>query len=86
MSGEIRLRPQTDYVTAEDGRLAVDRLWRYDDLDAAFAWMRDKVGKRKISLPERNVSPPRDLEVSAATRDLVEEAYAADVALFRSLG
>ena len=86
VAGEIRLRPQADYVTGPDGRLAVDRLWRYEDLDAAFDWMRAQVGKKKIRLPERNVSPPREHEVSAATRDLVEEAYAADVALFRSLG
>ncbi|WP_460735913.1 hypothetical protein [Nocardioides ginkgobilobae] len=86
MSGEIRLRPQTDYVTGEDGRLAVDRLWRYDDLEVAFAWMRDKVGKKKVRLPERNVSPPREHEVSASTRALIEEAYAADLTLYRSIG
>ena len=86
VTGEIRLRPQTDYVTAPDGRLAVDRLWRYDDLDAAFEWMRAKVGKKKIKLPQRNVSRPREHEVTASTRDLIEEAYAADLTLYRSLG
>ena len=86
VTGEIRLRPQTDYVTSPDGRLAVDRLWRYDDLDSAFEWMRAKVGKKKIKLPQRNVSPPREHEVTAATRDLIEEAYAADLTLYRSLG
>ena len=86
VTGEIRLRPQTDYVTSPDGRLAVDRLWRYDDLETAFEWMRGKVGKKKIKLPQRNVSPPREHEVTAATRDLIEEAYAADLALYRSLG
>ncbi len=67
-------------------RLAVDRLWRYDDLDSAFEWMRAKVGKKKIKLPQRNVSPPREHEVTASTRDLIEEAYAADLTLYRSLG
>ena len=86
VTGEIRLRPQADYVTSPDGRLAVDRLWRYDDLDSAFEWMRAKVGKKKIKLPQRNVSPPREHEVTAATRDLIEEAYAADLTLYRSLG
>lgn len=86
VSGEIRLRPQTDYVTGEDGHLAVDRLWRYDDLDVAFEWMRGKVGKKKVRLPERNVSPPREHEVSASTRALIEEAYAADLTLYRSIG
>ncbi len=86
VTGEIRLRPQSDYVTSPDGRLAVDRLWRYDDLDSAFEWMRAKVGKNKIKLPQRNVSPPREHEVTAATRDLIEEAYAADLTLYRSLG
>lgn len=86
VSGEIRLRPQTDYVTGEDGRLAVDRLWRYDDLDTAFAWMREKVGKKKVRLPQRNVSPPREHEVSASTRALIEDTYAADLTLYRSIG
>ncbi len=86
VSGEIRLRPQTDYVTGEDGRLAVDRLWRYDDLQTAFEWMRAQVGKKKVRLPQRNVSPPREHEVSASTRALIEEAYAADLTLYRSIG
>ena len=29
---------------------------------------------------------PREHEVTASTRDLIEEAYAADVALYRSVG
>jgi hypothetical protein len=86
VTSEIRLRPQTDYVTGPDGHLAVDRLWRYEDLDEAFEWMRAKVGKKKVKLPQRNVSPEREHEVTASTRDLIEEAYAADLALHRSLG
>ncbi|MBF4163434.1 sulfotransferase family protein [Nocardioides acrostichi] len=85
VAGEIRLRPQRDYVTTDGGGLAVDRLWRYDDLDSAFAWMRDQVGKKKIRLRQRNVSPERQHEVSASTRALIEEAYASDVALYRSI-
>lgn len=86
VAGEIRLRPQADYVSGPDGRLAVDRLWRYDDLEHAFAWMRAKVGKKKVRLKPRNVSPDREHEVSASTRDLIEQAYAADLTLYRSLG
>lgn len=85
VTGEIRLRPQSDYVTRADGSLAVDRLWRYDDLDAAFEWMRGKVAKKKIRLKERNVSPAREHEVSASTRDLIEAHYASDVRLYRGL-
>ncbi len=68
------------------GDLGFDEVVGHDDLDSAFEWMRAKVGKNKIKLPQRNVSPPREHEVTAATRDLIEEAYAADLTLYRSLG
>ena len=48
--------------------------------------MKAKVGKKKVRLPQRNVSPPREHEVSASTRALIEDAYAADLALYRSIG
>lgn len=84
--GGVPLPPQVSYLTGADGALAVDRLWRYDDLDAAFAWMRDQVGKKRLRLAERRVSKPRETEASDTARRLVEEVFAADVELYRSLG
>ncbi|GHJ58921.1 hypothetical protein NOK12_14390 [Nocardioides sp. OK12] len=87
-TGEIDLPSQSSYVTGPDGAPGVDRLYRYEDLDDFLAWLHECLGPkkaRKSQLKQRNVSPERQHEVSAATRDLVEEVYAADVALHRDV-
>ena len=87
-AGEIELPSQSSYVNRADGTPGVDRLYRYEDLDECLAWLRACLGAkkaRKTELRQRNVSPDRAHETSAATRDLVEQTYAADLALHRDV-
>ena len=87
-TGEIDLPSQSSYVNRADGTPGVDRLYRYEDLDECLAWLRGCLGPkkaRKTELRQRNVSPDREHDVSAATRDLVEQTYAADLALHRDV-
>jgi hypothetical protein len=66
-----------------DGRLAVTRLYRFDDLDAAWAEVCGRVG---IAAPlgQANASRSERVEMTPAARARIEETFAEDVALYRA--
>lgn len=67
------------------GGLGVDRLFRYEALDAFLEFLEDRLGC-EIVLPQINVSPQGDLALSPATRARLEREAAEDFRLYRSLG
>jgi Sulfotransferase family len=84
ISGEIPLGTATNFVTDRDGTVIVDRIYRYENLDVAAAWMADKLGVPTPALPHVNVSPRRELDLDETGRARLEEFFAADRALYES--
>jgi hypothetical protein len=70
---------------APEGKPAVDRIFRYEEMDRFVAFLEDRIGCALV-LPVLNVSPKADLSLSAETRAAVEDALATDLALYASLG
>jgi hypothetical protein len=77
--------PQAAYVTDEDGRLAVDHVARFEDLQTHFDGICRRIGVPPAPLPIVNaVNPPSYATCyDAELRDMVRDAYADD---FRLLG
>lgn len=48
-------RPQSSYVCHEDGTLGVERLFRYEDMDRAVAFLSERL-EVEIELGEKNIS------------------------------
>ena len=69
------------FVSRPDGTMGVDRLWRYDNLEGAHAWMSECVGK-KVPLAQVNVSPPRQYDVPEALRHRIETYFAPEYELY----
>ena len=75
---------QAAHVKAADGRVAVTRLYRFEDLTQAWAEVTARLGI-EATLGHRNASRDAPVEVSAAARAAVEAAYAEDLALHRAI-
>jgi hypothetical protein len=84
ISGEIGLGTATNFVTDKDGQVIVDRLYRYDNLEVAAAWMASRLGIATPKLPQVNVSPRREADLDAGGRARLEEHFASDLALYES--
>lgn len=82
-SGRGAFRRPTQFLCGADGRLLVDRLFRYDHVDACVAWMAAQVGV-PVRLRRVNVSPRRETEVSPSARRALEEFYRTDLALYEA--
>ena len=76
VSGEVPLGTSSNFVTDADGAVIVDRMYRYEHLDAATAWMSERLGIAAPALEPTNVSPAREGEMDAATRARLEEHFA----------
>lgn len=84
VAGEVRLGSSAHFVSSPEGEVIVDRIYRYEHLDAAVTWMAEKLGVDAPALPSANVSPSRPVEISVETRRRLEEHYAADMAIYES--
>ena len=80
-AGEVRLGTATNFVRVAKGRPPVERVYRYEHLDDAVAWMAGRLGVDVPDLARVNTSPPAREPIAASTRRLLEEHYAKDVAL-----
>ncbi|WP_230487358.1 sulfotransferase family 2 domain-containing protein [Nocardioides anomalus] len=86
VGGEVTLGTSSNFVTDAQGRVIVDRLWRYEHLDAMTAWMSDRLGIDRPVLEPTNVSPAREGEVDAATRARLQEFFARDLEVYERAG
>lgn len=75
-------RPQHWYLVDRDGRIAVDRLVRFDDLDRLPTLV---PGFPRVALPVLNRSNPQRLGLSPRQRARIEGLYARDFALWFEL-
>lgn len=83
-TGEVYLGSSAKFVSSLEGEVLVDRIYRYEHLDRAAAWMADKLGVKMPELAPVNVSPERAAAIDPATRAKLEAHYAADLEVYRS--
>ena len=76
VGGDVPLGTSSNFVTDAEGAVIVDRMYRYEHLDAATAWMSERLGIAAPVLEPTNVSPAREGEMDAATRARLEEHFA----------
>jgi hypothetical protein len=84
VSGEVPLGTAWNFVTTMDGRVLVDRVYRYEHLADAAGWMAERLEIAPPELDPTNVSPARDAEVDPGVRAMLEAHYADDVRLWES--
>jgi len=84
IAGEVGLGTATNFVTDQHGTVIVDRLYRYDNLEVAAAWMASCLGIPTPELPQINVSPQREAGLDAKGRARLEAHFASDLALYES--
>lgn len=74
---------QAKFLSSKDG-LGVDRLFRYDDIDALVHYLEERLDC-EIVLPRLNVSPQADLDITSETEARLRVYAADDFALYESL-
>ncbi|MGZ4446756.1 MAG: hypothetical protein ACXVWZ_06755 [Nocardioides sp.] len=84
VAGDVFLGSSANFVSDGQGRVLVERLYKYEHLDQAAAWMAERLGVESPTLTTVNASPQRGCTVSPATRALLEEHLADDLAVYRS--
>jgi hypothetical protein len=84
VSGAVPLGTAWNFVTSSDGRVLVDRIYRYEHLADAAAWMAERLEIPPPELDRANASPARGSEVDPGVRTLLETHYADDVRLYQS--
>lgn len=75
---------QAAFLCPEDGELGVDYLFAYERISELIRFLEDRIGS-KLDVPAVNVSPPRQLHLSADIDLRLRQALAADFALHASV-
>lgn len=78
------MQPQATFLCDHDGRLIVDFVGRFEQLDVDFGTVQDAIGVPRSPLPRRNSSGWRagSVELSADDRAYLAERFADDLARF----
>ncbi|WP_341861726.1 gamma-glutamyl kinase [Gymnodinialimonas sp. 57CJ19] len=76
---------QSRFVAEEDGSLGVDHLFRHDQLDRAVTFLEGRINK-KLKVGRSNVSPARDVGLSAAMDARLRKEAPEEFALWEHLG
>lgn len=75
---------QANFLTDDQGKLAVDRLYRYDRIENLVRFMEDRLDT-SLDISRANVSPKGPVELSDAMRNRLMREAAAEFALWDSL-
>lgn len=75
---------QSRFVSEENGSLGVDHLFRHDQLDKAVAFLEGRV-KARLDVGRSNVSPSRDVGLSAGMEARLHAEAPEEFALWRHL-
>ncbi|MFV1876880.1 gamma-glutamyl kinase [Nioella sp.] len=75
---------QANFLTDDQGKLAVDRLYRYDRIASLVRFMEDRLDT-SLDISRANVSPKGPVELSDAMRNRLMREAAAEFALWDSL-
>jgi len=80
-----RVGRQSRFVANADGKIIVDHLFRYEDLDQAVGFLQQRLGVT-LDLGRRNISPRADLSLPPALEARLQREAAADFDLWARLG
>ena len=75
---------QANFLTDDQGRRAVDRIFRYDRLGDLVTFLESRL-ETSLELPRANVSPPGRPGLSVVMRDRLHREAAAEFDLWHSL-
>jgi hypothetical protein len=84
VAGDVPLGTAWNFVTSMRGEVLVDRVYRYEHLAAAAAWMAERLGVDPPEVDRANVSPDRASDLDPGVRAMLEQHYADDVRLYES--
>src|SRR5262249_45071252 len=78
------LRPQSEFVTDEDGRLLVDQVCRFEALQADFDRLCERLRLPASRLPRINVTDqePHPCQIDRELQEAVADVYRGDFDLF----
>lgn len=76
---------QAKFLTDGQGRVAVDHLFRYENLDALVGFLEARLG-RSISLRRLNESPPAELSLRPRLRHRLEQEMPLEFEVWRRAG
>ena len=80
-----RVGRQSRFVANAEGKIIVDHLFRYEDLDQAVDFLQQRLGVT-LDLGRRNISPQADLSLPPALEARLQREAAADFDLWAGLG
>ena len=80
-----RVGRQSRFVANAEGKIIVDHLFRYEDLDQAVDFLQQRLGVT-LDLGRRNISPQADLSLPPALEARLQREAAADFDLWARLG
>ena len=80
-----RVGRQSRFVANAEGKIIVDHLFRYEDLDQAVDFLQQRLGVT-LDLGRRNISPQADLSMPPALEARLQREAAADFDLWARLG
>ena len=80
-----RVGRQSRFVANAEGKIIVDHLFRYEDLDQAVDFLQQRLGVT-LDLGRRNISPQADLSLPPALEARLQREEAADFDLWARLG
>ena len=83
VSGEVPLGTSSNFVTDAEGAVIVDRMYRYEHLDAATAWMSERLGIAAPAGADQRLPGPRGGDGRRHPARL-EEHFAADLAIYEA--
>lgn len=75
---------QSAFVRGMDGRVGVDRVFRYEDMDRFVDFLQDRVG-REVRMRRVNVSPVANLQLSQALHGRLVEHLRPDYEIYDGL-
>ena len=80
-----RVGRQSRFVANAEGKIIVDHLFHYEDLDQAVDFLQQRLGVT-LDLGRRNISPRADLSLPPALEARLQREAAADFDLWARLG
>lgn len=83
----VHARPQVDWIMVE-GKVAVNRLFLFEELDKMEVALRESLNDQAISLPITNTSSREkawQAELDQRAKAIVEDLYAEDVKLWKTM-
>lgn len=83
MRGEGRFRRPSEWASDAEGRVLVQRMWKYDHLEAFVTWLGERVG-RDVPVAHRHRSPERPVVIAPSLRRDLEAYLAPELRIYEA--